>query len=89
MRTLTVRGGDYAALSFEQHFKGEKVSDIIDDLEQKEKEFLDANPDYSNSLELKVKELFVSKEDYAYIADVIGDYDYMKTDNIYFEDEFF
>lgn len=50
MKLLFVSGDDYCALTFERHFKGRKVSDVIENLENCEKEFLEANTEYEDSL---------------------------------------
>lgn len=85
MKVLFIKGDDYAALSFEQEFKGHKVSDIIANIDNYEKDFLLARPEYEDTFNIRVEELNVDAQALESIIKHIGDYDYLKSENLYGE----
>lgn len=87
MKVLFLSGGDYAALTFEECFKGKKVGDLIKNLPEIEKEFLEKNPEYDGDFRLEVKDLNVDQDALNEIVGHVGDSDYLKSENLYGEFE--
>lgn len=91
MRILVVEGyGDYTALSFQQHFKGKKVSEIIDNLGEYVKSFVQDNEDYdTDDLNIREIEIDISEEAFKTMKNLIGDEEMQKHKNIFTENHIF
>jgi hypothetical protein len=90
MKLLYVHGDDYAALTFEQTFKGRNCIDFINDPETAQKEFLAKNPEYGDEFHIEVFDApDLTEETFNFLRDAWGDYDYMKTGDVYTEDHKF
>lgn len=85
MKILHINGDDYCALTFEETFKGKYVSEIINNIDFFEKEFIQRNPDYSDSLSMKILDLNLDELAFNTLIRIIGDYDFLKTENLYLE----
>jgi len=86
MKLLFISGDDYTALTFERMFAGTTVLEVIDDLERFVEEYEEKDGGY---IELEVKDLNVDKEALTEIVNFVGDYDHLKSTNIYTEYETF
>lgn len=79
---------DYGAMTFEQKFAGQKVSDIIIDVEAgKTFEIYDEDPDYGPvELDMRVYSFGeVDRKFIEFIKDDVMDYDQSKHQNFYVE----
>jgi hypothetical protein len=86
MKLLFISGDDYTALTFERMFAGTTVKEVIDDIERFTEEYEEKDGGY---IELEVKDLNVDKEALVEIVNFVGDYDHLKSTNIYAECETF
>lgn len=84
-KVLLITGDDYAALQFEQRFSGIHVWRIIEDMQTYLDSFLEAHPEYVDSFRMEVADLDINEKSLNYIKESIGDYDALKTTNIYLE----
>lgn len=81
MKIIHVYGDEYAAIEFEKYFKGKRCSDIIQEYFVDEKEY-----DGDFEMELMVFN-DVDPEFIKFIKQEIMDYDMMKHENFYTEDQ--
>ena len=85
MKVLFISGGDYAALQFEQHFKGKSVSDVISDLVKHTDSFIREYPEYEEDFNLDVRELNIDKHSFEVIKNRLCTYDNSKHSNAFLE----
>ena len=90
MKILIVDGwGDYTATTFVSHFRGTKVSLVIDNLETYKKEFIKAEPDYEEDLQLSIVELDINIESFDKMKKLLGDEESQKHKDIFSENHIF
>lgn len=89
MKILFISGEDYCALTFKQQFRGVEVLDVMNNIENYKKKFLEENEEYKDDLDIEVKELNIDEEAYLNLRNFFGDSDYMKSCNTYLEDQTF
>jgi hypothetical protein len=85
MKILFVNGDDFCALTFEQHFKNKKVSEIINNLDAYKREFFEKNPEYEEDADIYVEELNMDENAYSTIKTFFMDYDSSKDSDTYSE----
>lgn len=79
--------GDYGALSFENLFKGQKVSWVIDNLEECHRQLAQAEGLDEEEFQLEVLELNIDEPALYLIKDKLCDHDGLKHHTIYLETE--
>lgn len=81
MKMLYVSGDDFAALEFQNYFKGQTIASIIE-------RFIDNDEEYDGDFVMELYEFGdVDGEFIHFVRNQIQDYDQSKDCNFYFEDQ--
>lgn len=62
---------------------------LLNNLEQCKKEFLRANPEHGGCCEIYVEDLNLDQQAFSEVKSFLGDYDLLKTKNVYTENHIF
>lgn len=86
-KILFVSGDDYAALAFEEKYKGQLVSDILPKLDTEDGEEIPQDDEYSAQITYEIKEFEVIADEallqYTQALKDESDYDMLKHSNYY------
>lgn len=84
MKALKLSGDDYFALEFEEFCKGLTCKEIIENLDHRLEIFFEKYDEYDpDNNEIEIINLNTDIETFELLQDFFGDYDIMKSSNIY------